>query len=114
VTQTIPRTLTAVPKELSMAPWLRRSLCCVLQPKSKSSSTFACMLVASLSKLGAAPATGRPAIPSSGKMACFFLAAEKEGGVRLLSTPPTAMDAEGERARACPGRGIGGGGKGDV
>jgi hypothetical protein len=47
-------------------------------------------------------------------MACFFLAAEKEGGVRLLSTPPTAMDAEGERARACPGRGIGGGGKGDV
>ena len=57
-----PHTLTAVPKEL----------------RSKSSSSFACMLVASPSNL-ATPATGRPAVPSPA-MACFFLAAlEKEG-----------------------------------
>lgn len=86
-----------------MAPWLRRSL-------SKSSSSLTCMLVAA--KLGAAPARGRPAVPSPAKMACFFLAAEKEGGARLLSMPPTAMGAEGERERARVL--VGWGGKGDV
>lgn len=52
------------------------------------------MLVASPSNLGAIPATGRPAVPSP---AFFFLAEPEKEGARLLSMPPTAMAAEGER-----------------
>ena len=70
-----PHPLTAVPKDL----------------RSKSSSSFACMLVAS-----------PPAVPSPA-MACFFLAAAEKEGARLLFMLPTAMGAEGERERVLVG-----------